>query len=91
MQADAMALGFAVVGEVPRGGLLSKGGMGEGMALVLTKALGTGVLFAGEMRGQCEGRWLGTAMSSMLRLNGDALAIARRHKAAACTDVTGFG
>lgn len=58
-----MALGFVIngvaygSGRVPTG-CLTKGGMQPKDVLVLTKAIGTGVLFAARMRNKARGRWI---------------------------------
>lgn len=80
-----------VAGACPRQDLLLKGGMRAGDALVLTKPLGTGVLFAANMRHRARGRWVSRALASMLTSNAAAASILRVHRASACTDVTGFG
>ncbi|MEB3274167.1 MAG: selenide, water dikinase SelD [Prochlorothrix sp.] len=71
--------------------LWSKGGMEPGQAVILTKPLGTGSLFAGAMLGQTRGRWLDGAIANMCQSNGAAVEIFRHHGATACTDITGFG
>ena len=92
VQGPEMALGFAAVGEVRGDGvILKKSGLREGHKLILTKALGTGVILAGEMRGMCKGVWLDGAIESMLKLNEAAVDVALNFGATACTDVTGFG
>jgi len=85
------ALGFSVNGLVVAAAALRKGGLRPGDRLVLTKPLGTGVVFAAAMRGQARGRWVAEALASMRRLSSteaEALVAAGAH---ACTDVTGFG
>ncbi|CAM9237757.1 unnamed protein product [Chrysoparadoxa australica] len=85
-----LALGFCVNGIV-KGNVLRKGGLQEGDALVLTKALGSGLLLAGEMRGQAKGYWVGDALKDMQVSNRPAAKVFQDHAAHACTDVTGFG
>ena len=86
-----LALGFVINGLADRDGVMRKGGLHEGDALVLTKALGTGVLFAAEMRLAAHGRWIEAAIEPMLQPAQAASKILREHGAKACTDVTGFG
>lgn len=50
--------GFSINGTAKKEELLRKGGAKPGQAIVLTKALGTGVLMAASMRGKAKGRWV---------------------------------
>ncbi len=70
---------------------LTKGGLAAGDILILTKPLGTGTLFAAEMRLQARAKWIDAAIHSMLQSNLPASRVLRAHQATACTDVTGFG
>ena len=71
--------------------LLRKGGMQPGQVLILTKALGTGTLFAAGMRRLAKGYWIDGAIESMLLSNQAAAGCLLQYGATACTDVTGFG
>jgi selenide,water dikinase len=86
-----LALGFAINGLVARGAALRKRGMKPGDVLILTKAIGTGVLMAAHMRGKAKARWLEAALEQMTQSNRAAADILRTHGARAATDVTGFG
>ena len=83
------ALGLSVNGIADR--VLRKEGAGEGDRLILTKPLGTGVVFAADMRAEAPSEAVEAALASMLRSNEAAARIFREHDAASCTDVTGFG
>ncbi|MFZ4519164.1 MAG: selenide, water dikinase SelD [Microthrixaceae bacterium] len=91
--------GQAVVGEVAPERLLTNAGAAAGQALVLTKALGTGVVATALKRSEDGAADPGgplavpyeAAVASMCTLNADAAAAALDAGAAAATDVTGFG
>lgn len=99
-EGSEMALGFAINGAATceglgaggaAAGVLTKGGLLAGQALVLTQGLGTGVLFAARMRNQATGRWVAAALQRMCQSSRVAAALSVAHGAGACTDVTGFG
>jgi selenide,water dikinase len=87
-----LSLGFAITGAVayPEGAM-RKGNLGDGQVLVLTKALGTGVVLAAHMRSKARGRWVSASIQSMCVSNSAAAKLLVKHSAAGCTDVTGFG
>lgn len=86
-----LSFGLAVNGLIDRQGLMRKGGMQPGDVLILTKPIGTGTLFAADMRGKAKGRWIDQAITAMLVSSRDAARCLHAHGATACTDVTGFG
>ena len=58
---------------------------------MLTKPLGTGVLFNASRAGKLPYAELGTLLPSVAGLNAAAMQAALGFKVHACTDVTGFG
>eukprot|EP00051_Salpingoeca_urceolata_P020995 m.322524 g.322524 ORF g.322524 m.322524 type:complete len:889 (-) comp19715_c0_seq25:260-2926(-) len=86
-----LSVGFCINGQAQRSQVLSKGGMKEGDVIILTKAVGTGTLFAAEMRLKARGPWVQAALASMLQSNLQAAQVLQDHGATSCTDVTGFG
>ena len=90
-EGDELALGFTVTGLASQDEILRKQGLQPGDKLILTKALGTGTLFAAEMRGKAKGRWITAALESMVQPSRLAADILKEYGATACTDVTGFG
>lgn len=86
-----MVFGLSVHGIAEKSKLMQKGGMNPGDKLVLTKAVGTGTIFAADMRNEAKAAWAESAIDSMLLSNFQAGQIMHQHGATACTDVTGFG
>jgi selenide,water dikinase len=85
------ALGFSVNGLVDPVRALRKGGMKPGDRLVLSKKLGTGVIFAAAMRGKARGTWIEEALASMRQSSALTAEQCVAAGGRACTDVTGFG
>ncbi len=86
-----LSFGLSVTGLVEKEKLLAKSGMQVGDAIILTKPVGTGTLFAADMRGKAKGRWITQAIDSMIHSNHTAAQCLYNYEVHACTDVTGFG
>jgi selenide,water dikinase len=83
--------GLAVTGRVDPNKLMRKSGARAGDVLVLTKALGTGIVLTAARADACDPAYLQTAVNNMLRLNRHTSHLAMEAGAHACTDITGFG
>jgi selenide,water dikinase len=92
-EGSELALGFAINGLIDErlAGVMTKGGMRPGDALILTKPIGTGTLFAAHTLLKARGRWIDAALESMQVSNRAAMPCLIAHGATACTDLTGFG
>jgi len=92
IQDDEPKYGLCVTGFVHPEKILKNVGAMPGDVLVLTKALGTGVLTTGVKAGLVSDADYGAMVRSMTTLNAQAGAdIAGMGSVHACTDVTGFG
>jgi selenide,water dikinase len=83
--------GMAITGLVHPDRVIRNVGVQAGDALVLTKALGTGIIMTALKRRKATGRSTHAAIASMLTLNRAASAIMRQFMVHACSDVTGYG
>src|SRR6476469_8150631 len=86
-----LAIGFSITGEVAPDRIVRKAGLKADDALVLTRPLGTGILFAAAMRARAKAPWIDAAGAQMRQSNREAAAVLLAHGATAMTDVTGFG
>lgn len=87
----APPLGFSITGSGPPARLTRVDALEAGDALVLTKALGTGVLLAAAAARVTKGRYVQAALDSMLVPNAEAARVAAQCGVRAVTDVSGFG
>ncbi|HEX5265855.1 MAG TPA: selenide, water dikinase SelD [Acidimicrobiales bacterium] len=83
--------GMAVIGEAHPDRLLTNDRLRSGDELVLTKAIGVGVITTGIKSGASEPDWVEAAVASMTRPNRDAAEVALSLGGRCATDVTGFG
>ena len=83
--------GLAVTGSVHPDRILTNHGCRVGDALILTKPLGTGVLFNAGRSGKLPYTELEAILPQVAALNRKAIEVALNFDIHACTDVTGFG
>lgn len=83
--------GMAVTGVIHPDRVIRNVGVREGDALVLTKALGTGIITTALKRRKATSRSTKAAIASMATLNRTASTIMREFTVHACSDVTGYG
>jgi selenide, water dikinase len=90
-EGDDLSFGLTVTGEADGNGITRKGGLREGDRLILTRPLGTGILFAAAMRAEADATSVDGALALMRQSNRHAARTLVGHGATALTDVTGFG
>src|SRR5215813_3458392 len=85
--------GYSVTGSIHPERVWANATAREGDRLILTKALGTGVISTAIKRDEAKQTWIDAATKSMTTLNGKAAGIAANGKFQihAATDITGFG
>ena len=85
--------GYAVTGLIHPRKIYANQGAKPGDSLILTKALGTGVISTAIKKGKAEQRWIDAAIASMTTLNKRAAEVIATENFTihAMTDVTGFG
>jgi len=88
---EEIKYGMAVTGVIHPEKIFRNVGVQEGDALVLTKALGTGIISTALKKGKASRESINAAVQSMTTLNAAASAVARKYPVHACSDVTGFG
>jgi selenide,water dikinase len=94
VQDQEVKFGYAITGEVDPRRVLANAGAQAGDALILTKALGTGIIATAIKFGRATETATAAAIASMTTLNkaaAEAIAAFDPGKVHACTDVTGFG
>jgi selenide,water dikinase len=82
--------GMAVLGIAHPDRLLLKKGARAGDVLILTKALGTGIITTAAKAQDVQADWIEAAIGSMKTLNRDAMRAFLTAQARAATDITGF-
>lgn len=89
---EEMKFGYAVTGLIDPARVLTNCGARPGDTLILTKAIGTGVITTALKQNKSQAAWVEGAVRSMTTLNKTAAEIVLQHDGVhAMTDVTGFG
>jgi selenide,water dikinase len=83
--------GLSVTGFVHPDRVLTKGNLKPGDQLILTKALGTGIINTAIKGEFASPEIIDTVIQLMATLNRDAAEVMKRYPVRACTDITGFG
>ena len=94
VQDTEIKFGYAVTGEIEPSRLLSNAGAQPGDALIITKALGTGIIATALKFDRAPAAVVASAVQSMTTLNRAAAEVLERQVPGvvhACTDITGFG
>jgi selenide, water dikinase len=94
VQDREIKFGYAVTGDVNPSRVLTNGGAQPGDALVLTKAIGTGIIATALKFGRAPQAAIDAATQSMVTLNRAAAQVLESLPPPvihACTDITGFG
>ena len=90
---EELKFGYSVTGLVHPKEILANGGAQPGDALILTKALGTGVISTAIKKGLADQAWIDAAVQSMTTLNKQSAELIgnREYRVHGMTDITGFG
>jgi selenide,water dikinase len=83
--------GLAVIGYVHPEKIVTNSGVKEGDVLILTKAVGTGVILAAQRLGLASEDNINEAKLLMMQLNNKAAEIMKLFGIRGATDITGFG
>lgn len=83
--------GLSVTGFVHPQKIWANQGLGAGNLLILTKAIGTGIINTAIKGGLASQQTISLAIKTMAQLNKTAAEIMADFPISACTDITGFG
>ncbi|WP_094559083.1 selenide, water dikinase SelD [Synechococcus sp. 8F6] len=86
-----LSLVLSVNGRTGAGEPWGKGPLRPGDGLLLSRPIGSGVLFAAAMAGAAAPQWIDAALLQMQQSQAALVELLARHGCRACTDVTGFG
>jgi len=90
---EEIKFGYAVTGTIHPRRIFTNSGSQPGDRLILTKALGTGVISTAIKKAKADAEWIAAAVESMTTLNRCAAEVINggNYGVHAITDITGFG
>jgi selenide, water dikinase len=86
-----LKFGVAATGTVHPGKLVTNSGARPGDKIILTKAIGSGIIITAMKAGQVDDKTMATVIKSMVTLNKIASALMVEAGVRCATDITGFG
>jgi selenide, water dikinase len=89
---EEIKFGYAVTGTIHPQWVFANNGAKAGDKLLLTKAIGTGVISTAIKKQKAEQEWIAAAIAAMTTLNKTAAETCMKHEQVhTSTDITGFG
>ncbi len=88
---NTLKYGLSVTGIIHPDKVITNSGAKPGDLLILTKALGTGIITAGKKLNAVPESLYSGALASMLLLNNSACDVMNKYRIKCATDITGFG
>lgn len=88
---EELKYGLSVTGTIHPAKIIKNRGLQDGDSIILTKALGTGIIGTAVKADMADDTILIPYINSMRTLNDKASFIMQKYTVHACTDVTGFG
>ena len=88
---DELKYGLSVTGVVHPGRIVTNSGAEPGDSLILTKPIGSGILFNAVKKEALDVGYLEKAVDSMVVLNKVSAELMLEHGVHGCTDISGFG
>lgn len=86
-----LSLALSVNGLVPPSAFWRKGPLHPGDRLLLSRPLGSGVLFAAAMAAAARPEWISSVLERLQHSQAALVGLLAAHACRACTDITGFG
>lgn len=88
---DTPVYGMSVTGEIHPEKIITNNAAKPGDVLILTKAIGSGIVMAGHRIGEASNDTLKKVLESMKQLNKEAARVMQTFEVRCATDITGFG